>query len=515
MLKTRHGVPPLIAVAFSTLLLSGTAAAQTTLSNIFAFPMDGLSPNGYSVGAAPEGGITQGADGNYYGTTIYGGSSTCNDGFDVGCGVVFKLTPGGAESVLYSFALSGGGNTALNGGWPVAALTQGPDGNFYGVASAFGDSTAICNTTGGCGTVFRLSPAGAFKLIYAFQGSTGGCTTFDGGQPDGKLLLASNGDFYGVTNQGGCFAGGTAFRISGAGKYGQIHVFQGNNGTTDGANPTGGLIEGNDGYLYGTTTFGGANGAGTIYRMSLSGAVKVLYAFAHTGADAVNGSEPLGGLVQGNDGNLYGVTSQDGLYSGGTMFRITTAGVFTKLYDFGLSQPFTGISPRASLIQASDGNLYGTTWRGGASDDGTVFKATLSGVVTEVSSFNAAATGMNPLASVFQAADGTLITETPAAGPYASPGAGTVVKVSLTLPAPAPILAKFAPTSGAAGRKVTLTGAGFVGATAVAFNGVAASFTVIAPGTIKTAVPAGAATGPIKVSNAGGTATSAALFTVP
>ncbi len=487
--------------------------AETTLSTLYAFPNDGLSPNGYSRGAVPTGDMMQGADGNFYGTTVYGGSSTCNDGYVVGCGAIFTLTPAGTQTVLYAFTYDSTTGTAVNGGWPSAGLVQGPDGYFYGVASAFGDKTALCNTTGGCGTIFKVSSTGKFKLLYTFRGLTADCKLMDGGQPRGRLLLARDGYFYGTTNQGGCGSGGTVFRISSTGAYTQLHVFQGNNNMSDGANPVAGLIQATDGYLFGTTSFGGQFGYGTVFRMSTSGAIKVLHSFAHSSATgtAAGGSQPLGSLVQASDGNLYGTTSQDGAGSAGTLFRITTAGTFTTLYDFTLNGSYTGIFPRAGLIQATDGKLYGTTWRGGIDNDGTVFSATLAGAVTEAASFTGD-NGRNPVAGVYQAADGTLVGTASGLG---SGNGGTIVQANLGLLAPVPSLARFTPSSGMAGTSVRLSGAGFVGAKKVTFNGTAATFSVTSATSIRATVPAGATTGPITVTSPAGSGMSKTKFTIP
>jgi uncharacterized repeat protein (TIGR03803 family) len=486
----------------------------TSVNVVYAFPNDGITHSDYSHGAGPEDELIQGADGDFYGTTTYGGSGLCTNGSVViGCGTIFKLTPGGTQKVLFNFTYDSITNSSVNGIWPTAGLVQGRDGNFYGTASAGGNNQAVCNTTDGCGTVFKITPNGAFTLLHQFCSNQ--CTNglIEGGQPRGRLIQASDGAFYGVTNQGGNFSGGTVYRISGT-NFSTVYYFNGNlNGAIDGANPVGGLIEGKDGYLYGTTAFAGTSpDGGTIFKMTKSGVEAFVYSFPENpDLTYPDGNEPSSALVQATDGNFYGTTTLGGSTptSEGTLFRITPNGTFTKLYQFDAASSFGGIEPEAGVIQASDGNLYGTTWFG----FGTIYQYTLKGAVSPLLAFDCATFGAAPLGVLLQAADGTLYTTSSQCGPGADDG-GTVVQVVSGLRAPKPTITRFAPASGKVGASVVISGSHFVGTRAVTFNGRSASFRVVSTSSLKVIVPAGATTGPLKVTNAGGPATSAKSFSV-
>ena len=252
------------------------------------------------------------------------------------------------ESVLYSFA---GGQSG--GKFTGAGLIRGSDGKFYG--TTFGDGA------NGDGTVFSITPAGVETLLYSFSGSP------DDANPNAALIQGSDGNFYGTTWDGGANNDGTVFKITPAGVETVLYSFSGAHG--DGASPNASLIQGSDGNFYGTTTRGGANGDGTVFRITPAGVETVLFSFSGSPDDA----NPLAALVQGSDGNFYGTTWDGGANSDGMVFRITPAGVETVLYSFGASLT-DGMNPQAALIQGSDGNFYGTTWDGGANNDGVVFE---------------------------------------------------------------------------------------------------------------------------------------------
>jgi uncharacterized repeat protein (TIGR03803 family) len=168
--------------------------AQSSANVVYTFPLDGIAQSHYSHGAAPEAELIQGADGNFYGTTTYGGSGLCTNGSVViGCGTIFMLTPGGVETVLFNFTYDAATNSSKNGIWPTAGLVQGKDGNFYGTASAGGANQAVCNTTDGCGTIFRITPGSKFKFKLLHQFCSNQCAdkTIEGGQPRERLIQAS------------------------------------------------------------------------------------------------------------------------------------------------------------------------------------------------------------------------------------------------------------------------------------------------------------------------------------
>ena len=507
------------------ILLAGfqTSLAHAQLTQLYAFHYNANTTSNYPDGESPQAELIQGADGNYYTTTFAGGSGACPDdvqGLTPGCGAVVKITPAGVFSVLYSFPFDSSNNTTPNGMFPVAGLLQGPDGNFYGVASGGGSSSTDFCQPGpeifGCGTIFKLTPSGKLTLLYSFCGGYG-CGSYppDGADPRGRLAIGPDGNLYGTTQQGGEYNGfynsGTIFRISlsGAG-YQIMHTFSGCCGTGDGESPAAGLTLASDGNFYGTTQFGGTSGNGTIFKMNLAGAVTILHSF---GPDDPNGAEPLGALIQASDGNLYGTCYSGGASNGGTVFRISTSGSFTKIYDFTTAS--IGTHPTAGVIQASDGNLYGVTPSGGAGL-GSIYQLTLGGVATLEASFGGPA-GYYPDGALVQGSDGNLYVTTPSGGGSNSngvPDEGTIDVFDVSLPAPKPGILGFLPSSGKVGAKVTIGIGPYIGATAVKFNGTSTAFKVTGSEFITTTVPAGATSGPITVTTPGGTATSKKNFTV-
>lgn len=510
---------------------NGRQISDPLAVNIFyKFPYDGVGPSGYSRGKVLYSELIQGADGNFYGTTANGGSGTCSNGFAVvGCGTIFKITPAGVESVIYSFTYDQNTNTAVNGLYPWAGLVQGKDGNLYGTASSGGNPKAFCNAyVLGCGTIFKITPSGKFTLMHQFMGAATGFN--EGGIPLSRLIQAADGKFYGTTNQGGFVQGfynqGTIFSITPSGVLTTLHFFDGVH-VLDGRNPFAGLTQAKDGSFYGTTVNGGTYGVGTVFRFINSKGLTVLHSFVSSSnpPEYPDGALPTGVLLQGSDGTLYGTATLGGAQTsgpanGGTIFSISPHGVFSKVFDFNPNGAYNGWYPQGGLIQASDGNFYGTTADAGTGDClsgylcGSVYELTPNGVVTQVAVFQDAVDGRAPLSAPLQGTDGRLYV-TNNSGPYTThDGGGTVVQIDHALPKPAPVISRFSPTSGPAGQKVTIFGSHFVGTTKVQFNGTSASFTVTSTNTIVAVVPTGATTGPIKVTNAGGSVTSVGSFTV-
>jgi uncharacterized protein (TIGR03437 family) len=230
--------------------------------------------------------------------------------------------------------------------------------------------------------------------LYNFQTGT------DGSAPVTGLVQGTDGNFYGTTSSDGAHGGGTVFKITPGGTLTTLHGFL---TSTEGASPFGTLIQATDGNFYGTTRAGGANSAGTVYRMTPAGALTVLHTFG--GIQGKDGGAPFCSLIQATDGNLYGTTSQVATVNFGTVFRITPSGTFTTLYTF--SGKADGANPMAGLIQAQDGNFYGTTQSGGAHDFGSIFKITPGGALTSLYSFGATSAGPSgPTVSLIQATDG-------------------------------------------------------------------------------------------------------------
>jgi uncharacterized repeat protein (TIGR03803 family) len=236
------------------------------------------------------------------------------------------------------------------------------------------------------------------------------------------LIQGSDGYFYGTTGANGTSDDGTVFKITPSGTETVLHAFPKTG--TDGEIPYAGLIQGRDGNFYGTTYFGGANGLGTVFRVTPSGTETVLYSFAG-GSD---GEHPYAGVIQGSDGNFYGTTYQGGTSGYGTVFKLTPSGTETVLYSFAGSSS-DGANPEAGLIQGSDGNFYGNTYLGGASNLGTVFQLTPSGTETVLRAFaGGSSDGANPSANLIQSSDGNLYGSTGAGG---TSGHGTFFKVTL------------------------------------------------------------------------------------
>jgi len=340
-------------------------------------------------------------------------------------------TTGGIESVLYSFA------AGADGAGPHGSLVQGPDGNLYGMtqeAGAHDDGVVFKITTAGAETVlhsfdeadgmypygslifgpdgnlYGMTSQGGNNLGVVFKITTAGVETVlhtfgpDDGRPISSLMLGSDGNFYGTAQQGGANnQGGTVFKITPAGVETILHSF---GGEGDGASPMGRLIQGRDGNLYGTTSMGGDKGHGTVFKITTAGVETVLHSFAG-GAD---GKDPRGSLVQGPDGSLYGMTSASmaspiGDKNNGTVFKITTAGVETVLHTF--SGGADGAFPNGSLIFGRDGNLYGLTSGGGANNYGVAFKITTAGVETVLHTFGTPGDAARPMGSLIQGTDGS------------------------------------------------------------------------------------------------------------
>ena len=228
--------------------------------------------------------------------------------------------------------------------------------------------------------------------------------------------------------------------------------------------------------------------------------------------DGVDGSTPFAGLVQATNGNFYGMTNGGGAHGYGTVFEITPGGTLTSLYSFCSQSGCTdGIEPYAVLLQATDGNLYGTTYSGGANNFGTIFEITPSGALTTLYNFcsqSGCADGGRPFAGVIQDTNGSFYGATSVNGNTS--GYGTVFSLSVGLGA----FVKTQTTSGKVGAAVNILGTNLTGATAVTFNGTQAVFKVVSSSEITAKVPAGAATGEVKVVTLSGTLAGNQVFRV-
>jgi uncharacterized repeat protein (TIGR03803 family) len=321
-----------------TLFKVDTSGNETVLHNFGETVMDGEFPF--------TGNLLRDTAGNLYGTTEYGGA------YD--SGTIFRVSPTGHED-LASF--TGG----ANGGFPLAGLVADAAGNGYGTTFVRGTGCAPY----GCGTVFKISSAGKVTALYSFTGGA------DGDQPKAGLVRDSAGNLYGTTAAGGGSGRGIVFKVDTTGKEAVLYTF--GSQQQDGSDPLGGLVQDSAGNLYGTTASGGSSGGGTVFKVDTTGKETVLYSFCSQSGCA-DGVQPQAGLVRDSAGNLYGSTVSGGASFQGTVFELDTTGKETVLYNF--SGGTDGGSPYASLIRDAAGNLYGTTSYGGIFSCGTVFKIT-------------------------------------------------------------------------------------------------------------------------------------------
>ena len=281
-----------------------------------------------------------------------------------------------------------------NGGEPLSSLVQGTNGNYYGTTSAGGLYGMLgCSPCAFGGTVFEITPAGSLTTLYNFCAKTN-CT--DGSFPSTALVETVNGTFWGTTQVGGALNDGTIFKVSAAGSLTTLHSFD----KTDGEYPVS-LILARDGNFYGTTFAGGSKGAGTVFKITPTGTFAKLHDFCQK-RNCTDGSSPAG-IIQASDGNLYGTAASNG---SGVLFKITTGGKFSILYGFSSGED--GSVP-GTLLQATDGNIYGTAGSGNFNNAGTFFKITLGGAFTLLYDFCSLANcadGRNPEGPFVQAMDG-------------------------------------------------------------------------------------------------------------
>ena len=448
-------------------------------------------------GAGPAASLIHASDGNFYGTTLAGGkpAPSCNALYGLsGCGTVFKVTPTGTLTTLYQFC----SKQNCPDGWnPSGPLVQGSDGNFYGTTQNGGVTNPPCYSYG-CGTVFKLTPSGALTTLYSFC-SQANCT--DGTDPLGGLIQGTDGNFYGTTYGGGAngIGYGTVFKITPAGVLTTLYSFCSQPHCTDGYNPYAWLLQANDGNFYGTTYLGGGSfNAGTVFKLTPGGVLTTLHTFCSQWP-CPDGSGPWAGLIQALDGNFYGTAHAGGANNYGTAFKISPDGTLTTLHSFDGTD---GEVPFAGLIQASDGNFYGTTEVGGSSGAcmngsscGNVFKMTPAGVVVSLYSFDFT-DGATPQAGVVQGTDGTFYGTTLQGG---TPPNGTIFNLNIAL---GPFV-ELQPTIGQMGAPVTILGTNLTGATSVTFNGTPATIITNTGSAITTTVPTGATTGTVQVAVGG------------
>jgi uncharacterized repeat protein (TIGR03803 family) len=435
-------------------------------------------------GANPDRPPIQGTDGNLYGTAAGGQNDE---------GVLFKMTRAGTLTLLYSFCTE---KKCIDGG--PDGLGLGADGNFYG-ETAHG---ALNH-----GAIFKFKGKGTPKILHNFDNT-------DGTGPTDRMVQVGDGDFYGTTpyggNLNGCFGNGcgTVFKMTPGGKLTTLYDFCSQTGCTDGAVIYTSLARGNDGDFYGSTWGGGAANAGTVFKITSTGKLTTLYTFCVIYypfcGDGIN---PIGPVL-GDDGNFYGTTASGGSYGEGSVFQITPSRTLSTIYSFCTRLACKdGADARSGIILGSDGNFYGTTYYGGANNEGTVFKITPEGVLTTLHSFDGT-DGYDPIGVLFQATNGLFYGQTTMGG---SGGQGTIFSVNVHLHA----FVETAPTSGKVGTKVIILGNKLKGATSVTFNRAAAIFKIVSDTEITTSVPTGATTGKVQVVTPSGTLNSNVNFQVP
>jgi len=355
-------------------IVAGWSVALTAHAHT-AIPISSFDASGTN-GAYPESNLTLGPDGNFYGTTESGGARTN--------GTIFKVTINGSMTTLINF-------NGTNGANPLAALTLGPDGYFYGTTEYGGSNIGIASLDAGLGggTVFRMTTNGILTTLANFAAT-------NGTNPRAGLTWGPDGNLYGTTANGGPngLPYGTLFRVTTGGALTTLTNFNNSNG----ANPYAGLTLGPAGNFYGTTQSGGPNSSGTVYKLTTDGTNGILTTLHAFGTN--NGIAPEASLTLGPDGNFYGTTMQSyytlftifpgftiNLPSGnGTIFQITTNGVWTMLVDF--DNYNAGIYPNARLTLGADGNFYGAASSGGDNSIGTVFEVTTNGTLTTLVNFN-------------------------------------------------------------------------------------------------------------------------------
>lgn len=456
-----------------------------------------------ATGDYPYGGVVLGSNGEIVTAVALGGAD--------GDGALFEVTTSGMETILHSFANNG------DSGWPVSPPVLASDGNYYGITAANDEGNQFAST------FYKITPAGVFSTLHAFTSTEGNQCFF--------IIQGSDGNFYTACNYNGANNQGTLVKITKAGVVTVLHNFTG----TDGSNAANGgpLVEANDGNYYGLTNNGGTDGYGVAYRLTSSGSYTVLQNF-----DGTNGSYPLFGMTLGPDGKMYGTTSRGGSEGScanncGTIFSLTTAGTLTTLYNF-VASTSEAWYPESNLMLDTNGLFYGTT--NGSQQNGEAFysfnmgfkafaslvstagkESALIGILGQKFTKASIVEFGGVKAVTVSLAGTTYLSATVPAGALTGPVTVTTGSTVLTTPQTfkvTPTMGSFSPGSGAVGTLVTITGTGLMQTTKVAFNNKAATLTVVSDTKITATVPTGATTGKIVVTTKGGTVSSASNFTV-
>ncbi len=443
-----------MSVSVAALIAARPSSFAQTVTTLYSFT--GIQGSGNPAYVVPS----KGRDAKLYGTT-YGPTGTS--------GSVFAITVAGKATQLYTLG--------SDGATPYAGLTLSTDGDLYGTTGFGGKSY-------NSGVLFNISPNGTYTVLHEFSGS-------DGAIPEAYPIQASDGNFYGTTI--GTGGQSTIYKYTLGGSFSTIYTFD----EAHGQYVTAALTEGSDGNLYGTAVNGGAHGWGTLFKLAKSGVLLWYYSFP----GGTGGAFPYSALLQASDGKLYGTTVEGGVGTGcGTVFALDQEGKVSILYAF--KNAADGCSPYG-VMQATDGNFYGATDQGGtggAGGAGTLYQLTTHGVHTVLYRFGV--TGDHPLVPPMQDTNGTFYGTTYAGGRF---GFGTVYSLNMGL---SPFVA-FVQPMGRIGQTAQILGQGLTGTTGVTFNGVpATNFTVITDTFLTTVVPSGATTGVVLVTTPTGQLTS-------
>jgi uncharacterized repeat protein (TIGR03803 family) len=465
----------LLAASFLALFFTTALQAQqpaATIKQLFGFacnPDIQMCPDGEQPNT-----LIQSADGNFYGTTLFGGTG------NNAAGTVFKINPGGHLTTVYTFLPDQNGNFP-NGGTP-NSLVEGNDGFLYG--------TALGGVTVG-GVIFKLSRTGTIQVLHDFC-SLPNCA--DGVGP-GRLVLGPDGNFYG--DNMGDEQSGVLFRVTPNGSYTVLHKFD---RSVEGPFSLG-MTLASDGNFYGTTV-GGQTLLTTLFRLTPAGQFTILHTFHYA-------QFPVSAPIQASNGRLYGALSRFEDIAKPGIFESSLSG--SDFSQFPLQFAFGDAV--AYMTQASDSNFWSIIF--GNDLQGEVISLSPNGEHLRTVKFDGT-NGADPDAPLIQGSGGRLLGVTQAGGTVqqGDVASGVVFTLDAGLAAPKPALVSFNPSRGKVGTRVNIHGNHFVGTTAVAFNGVSATFQVLNTGNILATVPQGATTGPISVTNPGGTTASKGNFTV-
>jgi uncharacterized repeat protein (TIGR03803 family) len=452
--------------AVATLILAIAVVGTVAHAQVFYTDLYDLGTHsGDPISPQYAGVIAQGRDGNLYSSAL-GGTD--------GGGAMFKVTPGGELTVQYSFDYEDEA--------PFSGLTLGTDGSFYGGTNNGGSFHL--------GTVFKITPSGTLTVLHNFDEE-------DGSTVYSPPIQGTDGNFYGTTFAGGSYNGGTVYKMTPSGQLTTLHQF--NDPYTRGIWPTAPLVQGTDENFYGTTNVGGIYEDGVVFKITPAGKFTVLHTF-----DGTHGARPYGPLVQGSDGNFYGTTFEGGDSNYGVVFMITPKGKFSVLHN--INGTTDGMYPYAGLVQANDGNFYGTNSQGPTGF--AIFRISPRQHYDYSVLYTSEPTeGFDSEVTLVQHTNGILYGETMGGG---TAHQGTFFSLYVGLKP----FVSLVSISGRVGKTIEILGQRFKGTTDVSFNGTPATFKVVSDTYLTANVPSGATTGFVTVTTPKGKLTSNKKFRV-